>query len=106
MGDEFAPGPNVQSDADILAYIKKTMTTFHHAVGTCKSLNNNHNNCPREEKDADCSLTQIGKMGRKEDTKAVVDVKGFVRGVEKLRIVDASIFPLLPPGHTQATVCK
>ncbi|KAG8530621.1 uncharacterized protein KY384_004659 [Bacidia gigantensis] len=76
MGDEYAPGPAVKTDADILAYIKKTMTTFHHAVGTCK-------------------------MGKAEDSSAVVNTKGLVKGVEKLRIVDASIFPFLPPGHTQ-----
>ena len=36
VGDEFAPGLGVKSDAEILAYIKRTLTTFHHAVGTCK----------------------------------------------------------------------
>ena len=47
----------------------------------------------------------IGKMGKPEDVHAVVDTRGVVRGVKRLRIVDASIFPFLPPGHTQATVC-
>ena len=45
-------------------------------------------------------------MGRKDDKNAVVDTQGRVYGVQHLRIVDASIFPLLPPGHPQATVCK
>lgn len=45
-------------------------------------------------------------MGTKNDTNAVVDTNGLVYGVHNLRIVDASIFPLLPPGHPQATVCK
>lgn len=44
-------------------------------------------------------------MGKKDDPNAVVDTQGRVYGVQGLRIVDASIFPLLPPGHPQATVC-
>lgn len=43
-------------------------------------------------------------MGKKNDTMAVVDTVGRVYGVENLRVVDASIFPLLPPGHPQATI--
>ena len=45
-------------------------------------------------------------MGKANDSMAVVDTKGRVFGVQSLRVVDASIFPLLPPGHPQATVCK
>ena len=37
IGPEFAPGPAVQSDAQILAFVKQTLSTLHHAVGTCKS---------------------------------------------------------------------
>jgi len=35
---------------------------------------------------------------------AVVDAQARVVVVDRLRVVDASAFPLLPPGHTQATV--
>ena len=45
-------------------------------------------------------------MGKPEDPRAVVDSTGKVYGVQKLRVVDISVFPLLPPGHPQATVCK
>jgi len=45
-------------------------------------------------------------MGRKGDSQAVVDTKGRVFGVNKLRVVDASIFPFLPPGHPQATIVR
>lgn len=45
-------------------------------------------------------------MGPKNDSNAVVDTQGRVYGVQGLRIVDASTFPLLPPGHPQATVCE
>lgn len=45
-------------------------------------------------------------MGKKSDPNAVVDTRGRVYGVEGLRIVDASIFPLLPAGHPMSTICK
>ena len=45
-------------------------------------------------------------MGHGSDSKAVVDTHGRVFGVSSLRVVDASTFPLLPPGHCQATVCE
>ena len=45
-------------------------------------------------------------MGGKNDSESVVDTTGKVYGVQSLRVVDASIFPLLPPGHPQSTVCE
>ena len=50
------------------------------------------------------SQCKSGAMGKSSDPNAVVDIHGMVYGVEGLRIVDASIFPSLPPGHIQATV--
>ena len=44
------------------------------------------------------------KMGRTNDTMAVVDSKARVIGVQNLRVVDASAFALLPPGHPISTV--
>ena len=43
-------------------------------------------------------------MGKSNDKMAVVDNKARVYDVHGLRIVDASIFPLLPPGHPQYTI--
>jgi choline dehydrogenase len=43
-------------------------------------------------------------MGRTDDAMAVVDLKARVIGVQALRLVDASSFALLPPGHPQNTV--
>jgi len=45
-------------------------------------------------------------MGRVNDTVAVTDSRARVIGVSGLRVVDASTFPLLPPGHSQSTICK
>lgn len=55
------------------------------------------------ESDTDAS---VGVMGKASDPKAVVDTEGRVIGAKNLRVVDASVFPLLPPGHLLSTVCK
>ena len=79
IGDETVPGPSVQTDAEILAFIKSTVGPIWHASATCK-------------------------MGKSGDGKAVVDSKFRVFGTKGLRVVDASVFPFLPPGHPQSTV--
>lgn len=82
IGPEYFPGEDrVQSDEEILELIRESFNTIYHASSTCA-------------------------MGRKEDPNAVVDSKARVIGVRGLRVVDASTFPFLPPGHPQATVCK
>lgn len=43
-------------------------------------------------------------MGKPDDPMAVVDTQCRVMGVQNLRVVDASAFPFLPPGHPQATI--
>jgi hypothetical protein len=45
-------------------------------------------------------------MGKETDPMAVLDSKARVYGVSGLRVVDASSFPILPPGHPMSTVCK
>ncbi|KAL8722177.1 MAG: hypothetical protein Q9225_001273 [Loekoesia sp. 1 TL-2023] len=81
IGEEAFPGLQVQSDAQIENIIRRSTNTIYHAACTCK-------------------------MGRLNDTMAVVDLHARVIGVKGLRVVDASAFPELPPGHPQATVCK
>lgn len=81
IGDEAYPGRNVSTDAEILAQIRTDFGSVYHASCTCR-------------------------MGRKDDPTAVVDSKARVIGVKGLRVVDASSFALLPPGHPAATVCK
>ncbi|OJJ46215.1 hypothetical protein ASPZODRAFT_97904 [Penicilliopsis zonata CBS 506.65] len=81
IGDEYFPGSRHSTDEEILEVIKNTVMTIYHASCTCK-------------------------MGIKDDLMAVVDSKARVFGVQGLRVVDASAFPLLVPGHPQSVVCK
>lgn len=77
VGDEAFPGPAARSDAELDAAIRATVVTAQHPVGTCR-------------------------MGAETDAGAVVDPELRVRGVEGLRIADASIMPTLIAGHTNA----
>ncbi|QDS73883.1 hypothetical protein FKW77_007045 [Venturia effusa] len=79
IGDEYFPGKAVQTDAQILDTIRKTVHTVWHASCTCR-------------------------MGKSDDNMAVVDSRARVFGVTGLRVVDASSFAILPPGHPQSTV--
>jgi choline dehydrogenase-like flavoprotein len=72
---ECLPGPDVQSDAEILAYARRHGKTDYHPVGTCK-------------------------MGV--DATAVVDLDLRVRGPERLRVCDSSIMPRLVSSNTNA----
>ncbi|KAI7551043.1 GMC oxidoreductase [Hortaea werneckii] len=76
---EVYPGLNVSSDAEIRDYIAYASSTVYHAACTCK-------------------------MGKSSDKMAVVDSSACVYGVRGLRVVDASAFPILPPGHPQSTI--
>jgi 4-pyridoxate dehydrogenase len=76
-GPEVSPGPDVTSDADIDAHLRATSATVSHPVSTCR-------------------------MGT--DETAVVDPQLRVRGIESLRVVDASVFPDLVSAHTNAAV--
>src|SRR5207244_2200128 len=75
----LAPGADIESDADLDAYIRATAATAHHPLGTCK-------------------------MGRESDRMAVVDAELRVRGVQGLRVVDASVMPDLVGGNINAPV--
>jgi 4-pyridoxate dehydrogenase len=74
---EAVPGPACISDADIDAFIKRTAITAHHPAGTCR----------------------IGSDGE-----AVLDPMLRVRGIEGLRVVDASAMPDLVSAHINACV--
>lgn len=75
-GEEMAPGKDIQTDEQILKYLRETTTTVYHPVGTCK-------------------------MGV--DELAVVDPETLkVIGMKNLRVIDASIMPKLISGNTSA----
>lgn len=74
-GKELAPGPAALNDADLSKWLRATAMTTFHPVGTCK-------------------------MGN--DPMAVVDARLKVRGVEGLRVADASIMPIISSGNTNA----
>jgi choline dehydrogenase len=76
-GPELAPGPAVQSDAKIDAFIRAKGESAYHPSCTCK-------------------------MGTDSDPMAVVDEQTRVRGVECLRVVDASIMPSIVSGNLNA----
>ena len=79
IGEEYFPGLSVQSDAENLQFIRESLAPIWHAAATCK-------------------------MGKETDELAVLDTDMKVYGISGLRVVDASSFPFLPPGHPQATV--
>jgi choline dehydrogenase len=72
---ELYPGPEVRTRDEIRDYVRKTVGSYHHQVGTCK-------------------------MGQ--DTDAVVDPELRVYGVEGLRVADASVMPFITTGNTNA----
>jgi 4-pyridoxate dehydrogenase len=79
LARELTPGAAKTSDTDIDAHIRSTAITLHHPLGTCK-------------------------MGSASDDMAVVDPELRVRGVDGLRVVDASVMPDLISGNINAPV--
>ena len=74
-GEEIAPGAKLQSDDELLDWVRNNAETTYHPVGTCR-------------------------MGS--DPLAVVDRELRVHGIERLRVADASIMPTLTSGNTNA----
>ncbi|MFJ4453869.1 choline dehydrogenase [Pseudomonas sp. NPDC089392] len=74
-GEELAPGPQVQTDAEIDAFVRANMESTMHPCGSCR-------------------------MG--EDDMAVVDSALRVRGLQGVRVIDSSVFPSEPNGNLNA----
>jgi len=79
MAREFRPGNDVRTDDEILHFCREYGATIFHPTGTAK-------------------------MGTPDDPLAVVDEKLRVRGVDGLRVVDASIMPTLVSGNTNVPI--
>jgi choline dehydrogenase-like flavoprotein len=73
-GREIYPGAGVRDDVDVEAHVRRAVELLYHPSGTCR-------------------------MGGED---AVLDPELRVRGVEGLRVIDASVFPLIPGGNTNA----
>jgi choline dehydrogenase len=76
-GAEIFPGPDVRSDGEIDAWVRRAIETCYHPVGTCR-------------------------MGAASEGGAVVDDRLRVHGLEGLRVVDASVMPAIVSGNTNA----
>jgi choline dehydrogenase len=72
---EIAPGPEAKTRDDLREFVRRTVSTYHHQVGTCR-------------------------MGQ--DSASVVAPDLRVHGVEGLRVADASVMPSVPSGNTNA----
>ncbi|MFJ4986324.1 GMC family oxidoreductase [Streptomyces sp. NPDC088732] len=77
-GTEVLPGPAVEDDRGLREYVRRTAASYAHPVGTCR-------------------------MG--EGPGAVVRDDLRLRGIEGLRVADASVIPSIPSANTNATVC-
>ncbi|WP_238929195.1 choline dehydrogenase [Citrobacter sp. R56] len=74
-GEELAPGPNVNTDEEIDAFVRANMESTMHPCGSCR-------------------------MG--EDSLAVVDSELRVHGLQGVRVIDSSVFPTEPNGNLNA----
>ncbi len=79
---ELAPGDGVRTDTDIRDYVRHSLTTIYHPVGTCAMGG-----------DSKLAASRLA---------SVVDPELRVRGIDGLRVVDASVMPTVPRGNTNA----
>jgi len=75
--EEYLPGPDVRTDEELAHAAGDIGTTIFHPVGTCR-------------------------MGRTDDPEAGVDSELRVRGIEALRVIDASVMPTITSGNTSS----
>ncbi|HWG63373.1 MAG TPA: GMC family oxidoreductase N-terminal domain-containing protein [Streptosporangiaceae bacterium] len=81
---ELAPGPDARTDEELERFIRGNLETLYHPVGTC-------------------AMGGDSRLAASKLT-SVVDAELRVRGVEGLRVVDASVMPTVPRGNTNAPV--
>jgi 5-(hydroxymethyl)furfural/furfural oxidase len=68
----------LRNAAELRAWLKQRATGFYHPVGTCR-------------------------MGGRDDPQAVVDSSCRVHGIARLRVIDASVMPVIPRANTNVT---
>ena len=83
--EEMLPGPNLQSEEELQNAARDLGTTIFHPVGTCK-------------------MGKVDIHGNSEDSMTVLDSECRLRGVSKLRVIDASVMPSITSGNTNAPV--
>ncbi|HQZ18748.1 MAG TPA: GMC family oxidoreductase N-terminal domain-containing protein [Vicinamibacteria bacterium] len=76
-GEEVEPGPDARTETDLLAFVRRASDTIFHGAGTCR-------------------------MGPREHPDTVVDARLRVKGVDGLRVADASIMPEVVGATTHA----
>jgi choline dehydrogenase len=81
---ELAPGPGVRTEDELREFVRRDLGTLYHPVGTC-------------------AMGGDSRLAASRLT-SVVDPELRVRGVEGLRVVDASVMPVVPRGNTNAPV--
>jgi choline dehydrogenase len=79
---ELAPGPDAATDPELTEFVRRDITTIYHPVGTC-------------------AMGGDSRLAASKLT-SVVDTELRVRGVDGLRVVDASVMPAVPRGNTNA----
>jgi choline dehydrogenase len=82
VSGELRPGDAIVSDQEVRDYIRASVSTLYHPTGTCAMGGDSPLHAARQP--------------------SVVDTQLRVRGVTGLRVVDASVFPTLPRGNTNA----
>jgi choline dehydrogenase len=82
---EVLPGPDIQSDADLEEAARNLGTTIFHPVSTC-------------------AMGKVDQYGKAENPLTVLDSECRVRGVARLRVIDASAMPCITSGNTNAPV--
>ncbi|MEV5887544.1 GMC family oxidoreductase N-terminal domain-containing protein [Streptomyces sp. NPDC052020] len=78
LAEERSPGPAVTTETQLTEVLRRTVSGYQHAAGTCR-------------------------MGPPEDPRSVVSAEGAVHGVAGLYVVDASVMPDLPAANTNLT---
>jgi choline dehydrogenase len=79
---ELAPGTGISTEADLREFVRRDISTIYHPVGTC-------------------AMGGDSRLAASKLT-SVVDTELRVRGVDGLRVVDASVMPVVPRGNTNA----